>query len=111
MSEPRRRLSAAGGRESPLFFATLVVNAAAILLVLLEDGYLFAFRGSRVVTGLLLLGKEARFDFVDARSGDLEKDLEIQVNGKEVWFYPSGLDRPLEEGDVVEIYLMPLGGG
>ena len=60
---------------------------------------------------LLLLGKEARFDFVDARSGDLEKDLEIQVNGKEVWFYPSGLDRPLEDGDVVEIYLMPLGGG
>jgi hypothetical protein len=60
---------------------------------------------------LLLLGKEARFDFVDARSGHLEKDLEIQVNGKEVWFYPSGLDRPLEESDVVEIYLTPLGGG
>jgi hypothetical protein len=60
---------------------------------------------------LLFLGKEARFDFVDARSGQLEKDLEILVNGKEVWFYPSGLDRPLEDGDVVEVYLIPLGGG
>jgi hypothetical protein len=60
---------------------------------------------------LLFLGKEARFDFVDVGSGQLEKDLEILVNGKEVWFYPSGLDRPLKDGDVVEVYLIPLGGG
>jgi hypothetical protein len=60
---------------------------------------------------LFFLGKEARFDFVDERSGQLEKDLEILVNGKEVWFYPGGLNRPLEDGDVVEVYLIPLGGG
>ena len=37
--------------------------------------------------------------------------IQVLLNGKEIWFYPSHLDTPLREGDVVEVYLIPLEGG
>jgi hypothetical protein len=57
------------------------------------------------------MGGQIGFNFIDLKTGELEEDLEIIINGKEVWFYPSALDINLNDGDIVEIYLLPLGGG
>ena len=57
------------------------------------------------------IGREVDFPFIDPDSGDLEIDLEISINGKDIWFYPTGLNTPLKEGDVVDISMIPLGGG
>ena len=59
---------------------------------------------------LLHIGREADFRFMNP-AGQLEEDLEILVNRKEIWFYPKALNTELQDGDVVEIYLLPLGGG
>ena len=56
-------------------------------------------------------GRQVNFQFFNNDSGELETDLEIMVNGKEVWFYPDKLDTQLKDGDSVAIYLMPVGGG
>lgn len=57
------------------------------------------------------MGSQIGFNFIDLKTGELEEDLEIIINGKEVWFYPSALATNLNDGDIVEIYLLPLGGG
>ena len=57
------------------------------------------------------MGVQIGFNFIDLNTGELEEDLEIILNGKEVWFYASALDTNLNDGDTVEIYLLPLGGG
>jgi molybdopterin converting factor small subunit len=57
------------------------------------------------------MGEQINFTFIDLETGSLEEDLEIIVNEKEIWFYPSALNTPLKDGDKVEIYLLPLGGG
>ncbi len=57
------------------------------------------------------LGEKIDFDFFDPRKGELETDLEILMNGKDFRFLPKGLVSLLKEGDSVEIYLLPLGGG
>lgn len=57
------------------------------------------------------IGGQIEYSFMDPESGQLEEDLEIIVNKKEIWFYPAALNTPLQDGDVVEIYLLPLGGG
>ena len=57
------------------------------------------------------MGKKINFKFFDLETGSLEEDLEIILNGKEVWFYPAALNTPLKDGDKVEVYLLPLGGG
>ena len=68
--------------------------------------------GVETVADLLShMGREINFSFFDPGSGNLEEDLEIIVNNKEVWFYPAALKTPLHDGDIVEIYLLPLGGG
>ena len=60
---------------------------------------------------LSYLGRELEFSFIHPETGQLEEELEIILNGKEIWFYPQGLDTPLEDGFIVEIYLIPIGGG
>ena len=60
---------------------------------------------------LVYIGGKLRFDLVDGKTGNLGDDLEIMINGKEIWFFPKGLDTPLEENDSVEIHMVPLGGG
>ena len=57
------------------------------------------------------IGGQIEFSFIHPESGQLEEDLEIIVNKKEIWFYPDALNTPLQDDDVVEIYLLPLGGG
>lgn len=57
------------------------------------------------------IGGGIGFTFVDPDSGRIEDDLEIILNNREIWFYPEALNRELQDGDIVEIYLLPLGGG
>ena len=60
---------------------------------------------------LIDIGKRIRFDLIKPASVDLKDNLEIILNGKEIWFYTAGLDTPLNNEDVVEVYMVPLGGG
>jgi len=61
----------------------------------------------------LLRDIEEKIDFVllDAQTGKLRPDIDILVNGKEIWFYPEGLKKPIFDRDSIEIILIPLGGG
>ena len=68
--------------------------------------------GVKTVGDLLCnIGGQIEYSFINPESGQLEEDLEIIINKKEIWFYPDALNTPLQDGDVVEIYLLPLGGG
>jgi hypothetical protein len=60
---------------------------------------------------LCYLGEKIDFVFLDAASGKLRPDIEVIVNGKEIWFYPEGLQKPIRDGDSIEVTLIPLGGG
>ncbi len=57
------------------------------------------------------IGEEIDFGFLDADTGKLRPDIEVIVNGKEIWFYPENLQKPIENGDSIEVTLIPLGGG
>ncbi|MCX7966714.1 MAG: MoaD/ThiS family protein [Syntrophorhabdaceae bacterium] len=45
------------------------------------------------------------------KNSDLHEELEIFLNEKDIWFYPEKLETYLKEGDILEIFLTPLGGG
>ena len=57
------------------------------------------------------IGEKIDFVFLDAQTGKLRADIDILVNGKEIWFYPEGLKKPIFDRDSIEITLIPLGGG
>lgn len=57
------------------------------------------------------IGEKIDFVFLDAQTGKLRPDIDILVNGKEIWFYPEGLKKPIFDRDSIEITLIPLGGG
>jgi hypothetical protein len=57
------------------------------------------------------LGEKINFLFIDGQTGKLRPDIDILVNGKEIWFYPEGLKRAICDRDSIEITLIPLGGG
>jgi len=57
------------------------------------------------------ISRKIGFDLIDPDSGEMEIDLELTINGKELWFFPTGLDTPLNHGDSVLVSLIPLGGG
>jgi len=57
------------------------------------------------------LGEAIDFVFLDGNTGKLRPDIEVIVNGKEIWFYPEGLQKPIHDGDSIEVTLIPLGGG
>jgi hypothetical protein len=57
------------------------------------------------------VGEQIDFLFTDGQTGKLRPDIDILVNGKEIWFYPEGLKRTICDGDSIEITLIPLGGG
>ena len=57
------------------------------------------------------MGREINFKIIDSKTGEVENDLEIILNGKEVFFYPNALNTVLNDGDQLEIFLLPLGGG
>jgi hypothetical protein len=60
---------------------------------------------------LRYIGGKIHFVFLDAQTGKLRPDIDILVNGKEIWFYPEGIKKPIFHGDSLEITLIPLGGG
>ena len=60
---------------------------------------------------LYYLGEKIDFGFVDAATGKLRPDIEVIVNGKEIWFYAEGLQTTIHDGDSIEVTLIPLGGG
>ncbi len=60
---------------------------------------------------LSYLGEKIRFELIDLHGGELETDLEVLVNGKDFRFLPGGIHALIREGDLVEVYLLPLGGG
>ena len=57
------------------------------------------------------MGREINVSFIDSKTGEIDSDIEIILNGKEVFFYPDSVDTVLNDGDQLEIYLLPLGGG
>lgn len=57
------------------------------------------------------VGEQMNFPFIAANADDLRRDIEVSINGKDVWFYPNALNTPLKDGDSVEVNLVPLGGG
>lgn len=78
----------------------------------LQSGKIALPPGVTTVKDLLVfMGKRAGFDFLDEKTGLPDKDIEVLLNGKEIWFYPSGPATSLRDGDVVEVYLLALGGG
>ena len=91
------------------------------VIIKLNTNFAFNIQGSedftlppevKTITDLLRhIGKEIEFDLIDPESGELDIDLEITINGKDFWFYPTGLKTPLNQGDSVQVSLIPLGGG
>ncbi len=83
----------------------------------------FAFQGpgsdtlllpSEVTTIAELLrhiGGQIDFPFIAKDGQNLRQDIEIIINDKDIGFYPAGLNTPLNDGDSVDITLIPLGGG
>ncbi|MGD8984909.1 MAG: MoaD/ThiS family protein [Desulfobacteraceae bacterium] len=57
------------------------------------------------------VGEQMNFPFIAANADDLRRDVEVSINGKDVWFYPNALNTRLKDGDSVEVNLVPLGGG
>jgi hypothetical protein len=57
------------------------------------------------------VGEQTNFPFIAPNADDLRRDIEVSINGKDVWFYPNALNTPLKNGDSVEVNLVPLGGG
>ena len=57
------------------------------------------------------IGQQVDFPFTSIDSINLRPDVEVIIIGKEIWFYPTGFNSPLGSVDLVEIYLVPLGGG
>ena len=78
----------------------------------LQSGRIALPPGTTTVSDLLILmGKGARFDFFDEKTGLPHKDIEVMLNGKDIWFYRSGPATSLRDGDVIEVYPLALGGG
>ena len=57
------------------------------------------------------IGSQIDFTLVDADQEKLRPDVEVLINGKDVSFYPKGLKTSLGDGDLIDVALMPLGGG
>jgi hypothetical protein len=91
------------------------------VIINLSTNFAFNVQGSgdfslpsevKTITDLLRhISKEIEFDLIDPDTGELDIDLEITINGKDLWFFPTGLKTPLNHGDSVLISLIPLGGG
>lgn len=78
----------------------------------LESGEVTLPQGITTLGGLLrYLGQEKNFALIDPDSRKLATYFEILLNDKDIWFYPTGLDTSLSNGDSVHINLIPIGGG
>lgn len=78
----------------------------------LESGEVTLPPGIITVGGLLrYLGQQKNFALIDPDSRKLATYFEILLNDKDIWFYPTGLDTSLSNGDSIHINLIPIGGG
>jgi hypothetical protein len=79
----------------------------------IEDAGNFSVPESVRTIGELIryLGRRIDFVFVDNGGEKLRPDVEILLNGKDIWFLPSGLKTTIEDGNSLDIALTPLGGG
>lgn len=92
--------------------ATKIKLETCLSLSGLDSGAMDLPAGVKSISELLRsLGQKIDFDFIHPQTGLLENDMELLLNGKEIWFHPDGLNTHLEDGDIVEIYLIPIGGG
>ena len=64
-----------------------------------------------VVDLLEHVGTVTDFLFLDAGGKRLRPDIELTLNGKDIAFFPEGLETRIMEGDDLDINLTPLGGG
>ncbi|MDW8002346.1 MAG: MoaD/ThiS family protein [Deltaproteobacteria bacterium] len=48
---------------------------------------------------------------IEVPTEELDPLVEILLNGRDINFYSKKLDEELKDGDILEIYLTPLGGG
>jgi molybdopterin converting factor small subunit len=60
---------------------------------------------------LQYLGRECDFQLIDAPGEKVRPDMEVILNEKDIAFCSAGLKTPLEDGDRVDVFLTPLGGG
>ena len=60
---------------------------------------------------LLDIGEKFKFNFFDSENGNIHREMQILINGKDHWLIPTKLETHLVDGDSVDIYLIPLGGG
>ncbi len=68
--------------------------------------------GTRLSALLKLLSEQCRVDLVSAANGQPNvTDYAVMLNGKEPGFCPEGLQTVLQDGDEVQIVVLPLGGG
>ena len=71
--------------------------------------------GTTLGTALLALSRNTDLDTVlVAESGKvtgIDDMWEVRVNGTACYSFPSDFDIPLNSGDLVTLWLMPLGGG
>ena len=57
------------------------------------------------------ISSRIEFKLVDADREKLRPDVEVLVNGRDISFYPKGLKTCLRNEDLIDVALMPLGGG
>ena len=68
--------------------------------------------GMRLSALLELLSNQCHLNLVDAANGQAHgSDYSVTLNGKEPGFCADGLHTVLNDGDEVQIVVLPLGGG
>ncbi|MFH1033969.1 MAG: hypothetical protein V1806_05630 [Pseudomonadota bacterium] len=68
--------------------------------------------GMRTIGDLLRhLGQALEYSLLAPGGRDIDDDLEVSINGRGLWSHAQGLDTVLRQDDVVEIYMLTLGGG
>lgn len=78
----------------------------------IQSGEMALPLGVKTVKDLLVfMGRDTAFGFFDEKTGLPHKDIEVLLNGKDIWFYPLGPATALGDGDVLEVYPLALGGG
>ncbi|MFC1905341.1 MoaD/ThiS family protein [Chloroflexota bacterium] len=55
--------------------------------------------------------RERKLPFIDPQTGKLDELFKISINGKDCQYLPQGLNTTMNDGDMVEIYILAIGGG
>ena len=77
-----------------------------------QDDHFVLPEGVMTVKDLLeFIGEKIEFDLLKTGGNDIDEDVELIVNGRNVFASSERFQKPLGEGDIVEIYMLTLGGG